>query len=272
MHIVDIHLVAAVVVETEHIYVVYGLTHNNAFRAIILNQAIALLKLLRLLESQLLRQPRHLIAEIGHKLLRFSSQNLPYAVDIAVVSLMVDVAGAATTALLDMVLQAQAPLATRYVLWRYRYAACAHRIELAYKFEHRARHRSIGIRPVVARTVAYMLPGEEHARVHLVGNHDPRIGLIVFEQHVVAGLVLLNHRIFKIKGVLLGGHHYVLHVGYVAHQYIGTQHVVGAVEVRRHPALEVLGLAYVYNPALGVEVHIHSRRIGQDSNLFFKFC
>ena len=47
-----------VVIEAEHIYVVYGLTHNNAFRAIILNQAIALFKLLRLLESQLLRQPR----------------------------------------------------------------------------------------------------------------------------------------------------------------------------------------------------------------------
>ena len=56
------------------------------------------------LESQLLRQPRHLIAEIGHKLLRFTSQNLPYAVDIDVVCLMVDVAGAA-----DEVVVAEAP-------------------------------------------------------------------------------------------------------------------------------------------------------------------
>ena len=65
----------------------------------------------------------------------------------------------------------------------------------------------------------------------LLGDHNPWIGLVVLEQHIVVRLVLLYKRIFKIERILLGRHYDITHIGYVAHKQHGPHGVVGAVEV-----------------------------------------
>ena len=128
MHIVDIHIFPAIIVETEHIDVVDSLAHDHTLGAIVLEQTIAFLELLRLFEAHLRSQGRHFIAQIAHELLRLATENLPYAVDVPVVGRMVDLACAATFAFLYVVLQAKPPFTPRQIVGRDGNAACTHRI------------------------------------------------------------------------------------------------------------------------------------------------
>ena len=47
-----------------------------------------------------------------------------------------------------------------------------------------------------------------------------------------------------------------------AHEQVGAEHVVGAVEVARYAALQVFGLADVDHRALGVVVGVDAGRFG----------
>ncbi len=116
-----------------------------------------------------------------------------------------------------------------------------------------------------------MLACDEHPRIHLVCDYNPRIGLIVFQKHIVPGLVLLYHRVLDIECILLRRHDDIFHICDIAHQQIGTQHIVGAVEVRRHAPLKVFGFADVYDVSLGVEIHVNAGSIGENGYFLFKF-
>ena len=107
------------------------------------------------------------------------------------------------------------------------------------------------------------MPGEENTRIQLVGDGNPRIGLIILEEHVVAGLVLLYHRVLEVEGVLFGGHDDIAHVGDIAHEQVGAEYVVGAVEIRRHSPFQVLGLADVYDRPGGVIICIDAGGVGK---------
>ena len=82
--------------------------------------------------------------------------------------------------------------------------------------------------------------------------------------------MLLDHRGLEVECVLLGGHHDVCHVGDGAHQQVGAQRVVRAVEVRADAALQVLGLADIDDGALRVVVRIDSGGVGQDGDFLLE--
>ena len=115
-----------------------------------------------------------------------------------------------------------------------------------------------------------MLPGEEYTRIHFIGDYNPRIRFVVFQQYVVSGLVLLYHGVLQIECVLLGRYDNIFHVGDIAHQNIGAQHVVMLCEIGIDAPLQILGLADVYYSAVGVEVHVYARCFGQNGKFFLK--
>ena len=145
-------------------------------------------------------------------------------------------------------------------------AACAHRVKLTDKLYHGVRHPGIGIWAEILRAVADELPGKEHPRVKLIGDNNPRIRFVVLKQHIVARLVLLYHGVFKVERILFGRHHDIAHVGNGGHEHIGALAVVCAVEVARHTALEILGLADVNDCARRVVVCVYAGGVGEDGD------
>ena len=106
VHVVDIYVVAAVVVETEHVHVAHCLAYNHALDAVIFEQPVALLQFLGFFESQL--QASRSISPRRYVISSLCSPRICRIclIGIVIVSLVVDFAGAASAALAYMVLQA----------------------------------------------------------------------------------------------------------------------------------------------------------------------
>ncbi len=237
-------------------------------RAVIFEQFIALFEHLGLFKSQFHGQSSHFFAQIIHDLAGLAAQNLLDIVDMAAIFFGRNSAFAAAFATLDVILKAHPTRLSRQILVGDRQAARAHFVELANQFQNCSSHRNIGVRAIVFRAVAHVLTSEKHPRIKFVGHHNPRIGFIVFEQHIISRLVLLDHGVFKVERILLGRHHDIAHIGDVAHQHVGAQHIVGAIEIRRHSSLQIFGLAHIYHRSLGIIVDIHAGGIGQKGDLF----
>ena len=117
--------------------------------------------------------------------------------------------------------------------------------------------------------LVHLLTSEIHSRKQFLRYANPRIRLIIFQQHIVARLIGFNQTVLKVERLLLGVHHYIFQVVNVAHEHVGAKHRVNPIEIRAHPALQILRLAHVYYCALFIEVFIHAGAIGQKTNLEF---
>ncbi len=115
MHIVDIHIVATVIIETEYVDITDCLTHNHTVRLIIINEPVGILEFLSLLETEFGRKALHLFAEISEQFLRFTTQNLTDTRNISVICLFINSSGTATLAFFDMVLQTEPSIAFGYI-------------------------------------------------------------------------------------------------------------------------------------------------------------
>ena len=56
----------------------------------------------------------------------------------------------------------------------------------------------------VLRSVVPFFSGQENTGKGLFLDDDPGVGLVVFQQNVVAGLILFDQTVLQMKGVLLG--------------------------------------------------------------------
>lgn len=142
--------------------------------------------------------------------------------------------------------------------------AVPQRIILLEEFEQIARVHHRAVRAEVARAVLLHAPGEEHPRIRLGCNAYPRVGLAVFQEYVVAGLVLLDEVVLQQQGVGLGVNHAVLQVRNLAHQDpgLGVQ-PLRRHEILRHPLVQVLRLAHIYHLPVGIVVPIHPGAVRQ---------
>ncbi len=87
MHVVDIHI-GIVIVQTEHIHAVERLAYYNAFGTITLHKLVFHFQILRLLETELRREPLHLAAQIIHQFAGVATQNKAYILDVTCIILM----------------------------------------------------------------------------------------------------------------------------------------------------------------------------------------
>ena len=177
-----------------------------------------------------------------------------------------NLAGAASATLLEMIVETQPvfPPGNRPLFEKM--ATRAQRKDVADKLKHGACRLHVAIRAVVFPGLG-LLARHEDARKKLLRNHNPGIRLIVFQQHVVARLVFLDHGVLEMKGILLGAYNDETHVDDIAHKQICARRVVAAVEVRAHPPLETFGLAYIYHLAVAVDIHVDTRRVGKTEYL-----
>ena len=80
----------------------------------------------------------------------------------------------------------------------------------------------------------------------LAAHHDPRIGLIVFEQDIVPRLEGLDERVFQQQGVGFAVHDDMADLGDLLHQHAHLGAVLLALhEIGRNPLAQALGLTNV---------------------------
>ncbi len=143
-----------------------------------------------------------------------------------------------------------------------RMATAAQRESFADKVEHHLCRLRIGIWPVIACRET-SLTRHEHTRIQFVGDDNPWIRFVILKQNVVMRLILLDHCVFKVERILLGRHHNKPHVDNIAHEEICSDRIMPTVEITRHAAFQSFRLAYIDHLAMPVDIHIHTRRIGQ---------
>ena len=127
------------------------------------------------LEFQLCRKPLHFLTQSRQNHSGVAAQYHLYPVHRRRILLMVHRPGAATAALLQMILQTELSFAARYIIGSNGMAARTQRIQLPYQIKHRLGRRRVSVRTEILRPVLEPLTGHEHAWKILVGHHDPRI-------------------------------------------------------------------------------------------------
>lgn len=117
-----------------------------------------------------------------------------------------------------------------------------------------------GIRAKIERTIFHNVSGGENSRKRFLLNANPWKGLIVFQQDIVAWLVLLDEVVLQQQRIKLRLNYNVLDVVNFPNQKSGFTTVISILgEVGPHPLSQIFCLAYIDEIALRVEVLIHAR-------------
>ena len=263
MQVIDVGVVVVFGVG-ENVDIVYGAAHDDRFGFVFFEQEVFFFELLRFFKFELLGQCVHLFFEMLGQLLYVAVENLPYLFDVSQVVGFALHAFAGAFAIFDVVLQTHLVFVAFDVFGRELVRAGAHGIERPDEFDDGACQLHVGVGTVVFRAVVYDLAGEEDPWKGLVPYRNPGIGLVVFEQDVVARLVLLDEAVFEVKGVFFAAYDGVFDVADVAHQHGGAQRFVGFVEVGTDASFQVLGFAHIDDVPFFVEVLVYSGRIGEE--------
>ena len=171
-----------------------------------------------------------------------------------------------------MILQAHVELSAADVLGRKIQIAGAQRIQVLNQIEYRIHRRQVTVGSEISRAVPDNLAGFEHTREILILHTDGRVGLVVFQQYIVAGLVFLDQIIFQQQCIFFRIHHDVSDVGNLAHEHPRLARLVLFAEIRINPSLQILRLSNVDNRSLLVQVLVNARllrKVGYNSLQIF---
>ena len=196
-----------------------------------------LLDLLGFLELGSSRELHHQLFEAAQGGFEVSLDDVPDLPDVLQVILFLLQPFAGPQAILDMVFQANLVFLTRYVLFAQVVGTGPQGIQLLDQTQQGAGrlHGSVGA--VILAAVLEHVPGHEHPGKGLLLDADPGVGLVVLEQHIVFGLVLLDQVVLEQQGICLGSDHDVIDPCDLGHQDTGLAAVVGLGEVGRDPLL-----------------------------------
>ena len=89
---------------------------------------------------------------------------------------------------------------------------------------------------IVGRAVTYNSPCFEYAREILVLHADRRIGLIVFQQHIIARFVFLDKIVLQEQSILFRIDHDIPDICNLANQYTRFSRFMFSVEIGRYSA------------------------------------
>ncbi|CCX43933.1 unknown [Prevotella sp. CAG:1031] len=174
MHVVDKN-VAAVVVDAEHIDLADRSAHYRAVGLIAGEHIIFDLKLLSFLEAEGGGKTLHLAAEKCHQSGHVAAENLPDALDLSHIFVVVDLPDTRSSATLQMIFETEASAPPGHIVGRERQAAGAQRIEIVDKAEHGLGHGGVGVGAVVASAAALAVARQHDARKIFIGDDDPGI-------------------------------------------------------------------------------------------------
>ena len=147
---------------------------NDTAGVVTLHGLEPFLHCLRLLESPLIAEPPHLLLKHAFELHRVAVENLAHPVYVHAVFLRGNLADAAASAFLDMVVEAEAVFPPRYRTLFKEMAAAAQREYVAYELEHHLCRLHIAVRAVILSRLRPVACHED-AGEKLFGDHNPRI-------------------------------------------------------------------------------------------------
>ena len=177
---------------------------------------------------------------------------------------------AGCVAVVYVVFQARFVLALGDAFGCNRDVALARFVEFAYQFEHGVHACRVRIGSVVGSPFAVYLACLEYSRQIFARDTDAGVGLSVFKEYVVAGVVLLYKTVFEQQRVLFGVHHGVAYVFNLRHQNLCLESIYLLVEVARHTLLQPFGLAYIYNGVVLVVELVASGFVGHAQDYAFQ--
>ena len=143
----------------------------------------------------------HALAEVLLGNAQVAVENLADLLDVGVVGGLVFAGHAGGVAVTELEFEAGLELAGFHVFGGELVGAGAQGVEGADEFEQHVQGRAVGVGAVVARAVGALVAGGDEAWEPLVGEAEVGVGLAVFQQNVVLGLVLLDEVVFQQKGV-----------------------------------------------------------------------
>ena len=254
--------------QREDIHVDDPRADDHRAAGIVVQRVEALLVALRRLEAQLRGRPLHFAREVLPHGPQVALEHRDDQFDLPRILLLALQPHAGALAVAQMVLQADGVLSAGDLRGREVQLAGAQRHHLAHELQHTVLHHHRTVGAEVLRPVAHDLPRGLHAREALAPHDDPRIGLVVLEQDVVARLEGLDERIFEQQGVGFAADDDVADFGNLPHQCADLRAVLLRLhEVRRDALAQALGLAHVDDRARAVQELVDAGRQGQQRDL-----
>ena len=236
-----------------------------------LKQLQPLLPGLRLFEPQGGGRLGHLLPALLHQVPHAPAEQLAHRLDGGVIVRLGLQPDTGAVAPVHLEVEAGAELARGDILHRQRQTAGADVVKRGDQLQQPfgVHHGGVGAEP--ARAVLLVAPGHHHAGERFVSDADPGVGLAVLEQDVVVWLELLDEVVLEQQRVLLRLHRCIVKIGDMGHQRVGLAvQLVRRPEVLGHAAFQVLGLAYIDDGALRIEIAIDPRRVGQRGHLLLE--
>ena len=130
-----------------------------------------------------------------------------------------------------MVVQADLVFAAFHALLGDRLPTGTRVIELLDQVEHGVHGTDVGVGAVIRAPFFVDGAGFEDAWEELVGDADAWVGLAVFQQNVIPGVVFLDEAVFQQQCILFGVHHGVADVVNLAHQHLRLEPIHLRVEI-----------------------------------------
>ena len=93
--------------------------------------------------------------------------------------------------------------------------ACARLVEFFYKFEHGIHARRVAVRTEERAELFVYVSRLEDARIILVRYADAGVGLSVFQQDVITGVIFLDETVLEQQRILLGIDHGIADIVYL---------------------------------------------------------
>ena len=206
MHVVDVgHLFVAG--NAEYVDVVDGVADHLAAADETLQGYVFPLHFVCLFKAQFCCQLFHFCAQVIQYLAGIPFQDFTCLHDVFLVFLVALLVGTGAHAALDVIVQADLIFSALYPLFGDGSMAGAGFVQLLDDVEYGIHRADVAVGPKVGAPFLVDGAGLEDARQVFVGDADAGVGLPVFQQHVVARIVLLDELILQQQCVFLAVYH-----------------------------------------------------------------
>ena len=235
---------------------------------VVIQRVEPLLEPLRRLELQRGRRTLHLRLEVAAHGTQIALQHRLDHRDELPVRFLVLQPRTGPPAVAEVVLQAHAVAPLRDPFGCEVEPAGAQRHHLADEIEHAALHGHRAVGTVVARPVAHELPRRLHARKVFAPHDDPRIGLVVLEQDVIARLQGLDERVLQQQGIGFAPHDDVADLDDLLDEHAHFGRVIAVLgEIGGDALAQALRLSDIDDRAVAVYELVDARRQRQQRDL-----
>ena len=163
-------------------------------------------------------------------------------------------------AIADLIFQTDLVLPFGNILWGKVQVTGTQWKEFADHVQDDVHHPDRSIRTVILGSILDVLAGPEYSRKMLLFDDNPRIGLIILEHHIVAGLVFFDQVVFQQPGIDLRIHDGESDPVDLAHQHTGLAIQLGLVyKIGTYPIPQILCLTDIDQRIVLIKILINPR-------------